>query len=222
MSRRNWSTSNFLRYSSGLITTTPLTICAWAKTSITATNQLIAGLYNTGGGSNRNSFRLILSSPDTITASISNASGNNGASTSTTITANTWFHACAVFASATSYSAYLNGSGKGTGTTSTVPSGINRTAIGASDASTVTLPFAPAGTGDIAEVAMWSIALSDRDVATLATGVSPLSVHPESLVGYWPLIGNNSPENNIISNTSTMSIQGTLTASAHPRVLYND
>jgi len=36
--------------------------------------------------------------------------------------------------------------------------------------------------GDLAEAAIWNIALSDADVARLATGESPLSVRPDALV----------------------------------------
>lgn len=219
MSRRDWSTSNFLRYASGVATVAPLTIACWAKTSITATAQSIVGLYTSGSAFNRNSFILQLSTGDAVRFSTADGAGQSNASTSTTISANTWFHACGRTSSASSRDAYLNGGGKGSNATSATPTGINRTSVGVGDGSSASNQFAPAGTGDIAEVAIWSIALSDADIATLATGVSPLSVHPESLVGYWPVIGVNSPENNLLSNTSVLSVQGSLSQSAHPRIL---
>jgi hypothetical protein len=43
-------------------------------------------------------------------------------------------------------------------------------------------------------------------------------MHPEALVAYWPLFGNNSPENNLKSNSATMSVVGSLSKSAHPRI----
>ena len=41
--------------------------------------------------------------------------------------------------------------------------------------------------GSLAEAAIWNAALSDAEVAALATGVSPLLVRPGSLVFYAPL-----------------------------------
>lgn len=219
MARRGWSTSNFLRAASAVATAAPLTMACWAKTSLTGTAQGVAGIYNSASAANRNLFRLSLGNTNAATAVTADGSTSNNATSSTTISANTWFHICGVFASATSRAVYLNGGGKGTDVVSTVPSGLNRTSIGLqNDNATVNLPFAAAGTGDIAELVVWNIALSDTDVAALANGTHPFLVHPEAIVGYWPLIGNNSPENNWLSNTATMAVQGTLTASPHTRI----
>lgn len=71
----------------------------------------------------------------------------------------------------------------------------------------------------IAEVALWSMALSDADVLALSRGLSPLRMHPEALVAYWPLLGRNSPENNFKSNAAAMSVVGSLSQVAHPRII---
>lgn len=42
--------------------------------------------------------------------------------------------------------------------------------------------------GDIAEVGVWDIDLTAAEVASLAKGVSPALVRPQSLVTYLPLI----------------------------------
>lgn len=218
MARRGWSATNYLLYTTGIVTAMPLTIAAWGKTSITGTLQAMVHIGDVDVNPTQNRWSLTVDVNDKVTATTNTTSGTVSAVTSTAISANTWFHACAVFTSATSRGAYLNGGGKGSNTTSRSPTGIDRTAIGVLFGSSVSQPFGPAGTGDLAEVAVWNIALSDADVAALATGVSPLLIHPEALVGYWPLLGVNSPENNLLSNTSTMSITGSLSQSAHPRV----
>lgn len=218
MARRGWSTSNFLRYAAGLITAAPLTIAAWAKTSITGSNQRIAGLWTSGSTATVNTFQLLVTSANVVDAFTGDGVGSSAALSSTTISANTWFHACAVFASATDRRAFLNGGGKGTNAVSRVPSGINRTSIGVGDGSAAALPFAPSGTGDIAEVAMWNVALTDAEVASLANAIPPFLVRPASLVAYWPLIGVHSPEINLKSNTVVQSVQGTLSQAAHPRI----
>lgn len=176
------------------------------------------GLFTSGSAFNRNSFRLLLGTGDNVIADAASGAGTGNATTSTTISADTWFHACGVYTSATSRAAFLNGGGKGTDATNRTPSGIDRTSVGMGDGSSASTPFAPAGTGYLAEVGIWDAALTDAEVAVLATGVSPLAVRPQSLVGYWPIVGKTSPEINYVNGTAVLSVQGTLSAAPHPRV----
>ena len=76
----------------------------------------------------------------------------------------------------------------------------------------------PAGTGDLAEAAVWNVALTDAEVAALARGIHPFLIRPDALVAYWPILGRYSPEINLKSNSATMAIQGTLSQAAHPRI----
>jgi len=46
----------------------------------------------------------------------------------------------------------------------------------------------------VAEVAVWSILITEVEMAALGAGVSPLLIRPDSLWAYWPLTGNESPE----------------------------
>lgn len=218
MAWRGWSTLNFFRQTSAVLTATPVTIACWAKTSITGSTQIMGGLYTSGSAFNRNAFNLVVGSTNVVSAIAGGGTGGNSASSSTSISANTWFHACGVWTSATSRAAFLNGGGKGTDTVSQTPAGINRTSIGVGDGSSASTPFAPAGTGDIAEYAIWNVALTDAEVASLADGIHPFLVRPSALVAYYPLSGRYSPEINLESNSAIMTMQGTLTQSAHPRI----
>lgn len=213
MARSGWSTSNFLRYNAAILTATPMTMAAWINPASLGSTRIIMGGFNSGGA-DTNRFSLVQSNTNAITATSRQASTGSVATATGTISVGTWTHACAVFASSTSRAAYFNGGGKGTNATASTPASINRTSIGVIDSSTQTNSY----DGSIAEAALWNIALSDTDVASLAAGASPLTIHPEALVGYWPLIGVNSPENNILSNTSVMSVQGTLSQAAHPPI----
>lgn len=217
MARAGWSTSNFLR-GGAVATAVPLTIAAWAKTSITGSQQHIAGLFASGSAFNRNSFRLLVSPGDVIQAMTGSGASTNGGATTTTITAGSWFHACGVFTSATSRAAYLNGGGKGTGSTNLTPAGIDRTSVGLGDGSAANTEFAPSGTGSIAEVGVWDIALSDAEVALLSTGVSPTLVQGAHLIAYWPLLGY-SPEINLITDASTLAVQGSLSIADGPPLI---
>ncbi len=105
-------------------------------------------------------------------------------------TVNQWHHGCAVFASSSSRSAFIDGGSKGTETTSANMSGVNGVTIGRTADSTPAIPMS----GRIAEAAMWNVALADAEVAALASGILPLHIRPEKLVHYWPLHGIESPE----------------------------
>lgn len=67
--------------------------------------------------------------------------------------------------------------------------------------------------GDIAEVAIWNTKISDSEIKSLGKGFLPLSVRPQSLVRYWPLVRNLSEIRNgtAVTNNNT-------TPSPHPAV----
>jgi hypothetical protein len=211
-----WGTGNHFRYASGIITTEPLSISAWVYTTASQSVANIAGLWTSGSAWNRNVFRLAVLN-DAVNANTGSATGAAGAQTSTTMGTDTWHHACGVWTSATSRASYLDGGGKGTNTNSHTPTGIDRTSIGTGDGSTSTSAWN--ATGFIAEVAYWNAALTDAEVLVLSRGFSPLFVRPASLVAYYPLIGRSSPEVNRFDRTAVQSMQGTLTAAAHPRII---
>lgn len=71
--------------------------------------------------------------------------------------------------------------------------------------------------GNIAELAFWLTDIGQAGFDTYNAGYSPLLIKPDSLLCYWPLIGRNSPETDLISG-----LDGTVTgstAAAHPRVI---
>lgn len=216
MARSGFSTSNYLELGSAIKSGAPMSVSAWGFTSITGAQQ---NIFTINAATNTNDFQLYVDAANKVNWNAVGAGSNAIATTTTTFSANTWFHMMGVEVSTSSRAAYLNGAGKGTNATARTPASLVRTVIGAFHGATVLVPWAPAGTGRIAEVGVWSVALADADVATLALGVCPLLVHPESLIAYWPLIGTYSPEINLLSNTSVMSITGSLSQSAHTRVL---
>ena len=74
--------------------------------------------------------------------------------------------------------------------------------------------------GGIAEAAAYSVALTAEDIASLAAGFSPLLVRPGKLIGYWPLGGGYFPATvNPIGSTS-LSVNSSPSAEAHPRIIY--
>ena len=72
--------------------------------------------------------------------------------------------------------------------------------------------------GRIAEVGFWSVSLSDAEVTALVRGVSPLMVRPGSLLGYWPVYGQASPEIDLSPSHAPMTLEGTAPLANHAPV----
>ena len=78
--------------------------------------------------------------------------------------------------------------------------------------------FADLFTGNLAEIAMWSVTLTDAEIAALATGVRPNRVRPAAVVGYWPLWGVSSPEPDVSGNGYTLTLVGSPPQANHAPV----
>ena len=178
------ASNEYLNITSPAVTAVPFTMAAWFYSDDIDNPGVIMSVADIGSANNY--FWLAaqgsgVGNPVRVTARGTTA---RHADTSTAWLEDTWHHACGVFAAADDRRAFLDGGGKGTETTSEIPSGLDNTEIGRVGDSSPTLEFS----GRIAEAAIWNIALSDAEVALLAKGFSPLFFHPESIVAYWPLI----------------------------------
>lgn len=187
---------------------TPLTIAAWFKPVSATVQYHIAGIYD--NATTTNFWALSTDTTGHVTANTNAVV----ATTSTTFSAATWVHGCAVFNSATDRRAFLNGGGKGTNATSRTPTGPDRVGIGCLDGSSRSSFM----DGDVAEVAMWNIALSDAEVLMLSKGVSPLMVRPDALIFYAPLMGNGSPEPEY-RGARNLTVTGSAKATSHAPVM---
>jgi hypothetical protein len=169
------------------VTTTPFTISAWFKSTATGANYVITSI-DTPNSSGYQILGTIEASGGVggtpVRAYNYNGSSFGVAASTTGFASGTWYHACGVFTSATSRAAFIDGGSKGTDTTNIVgvPSELvigrrrRNNAIGTWNANSL-----------IAEVAVWSSALSDADVASLGGGASPLGIDSGNLAAYWPL-----------------------------------
>lgn len=218
MARSNTgSTSNYLAVSGTPVTAVPATLACWFYAADVTANYNLMGVttadaatyvaLQVGGAVGGDPVRAIQENPPNLGIAV----------TSTGYTASAWHHACGVFSANNSRAAYLNGGGKGTETTS-VPGGYTWAdmSVGAFKGSSSSV-FSPIN-GRVAHAAIWSAALGDDEVAALAKGVCPLRVRPQSLVCYWPLYGNGSPEPNYGRNGSTynLTMNGTMAQADGP------
>lgn len=206
-----FSTTAFYSEAVAPVTAAPLTLACWFRsTSATANQNLITIQVN----NNNNYFGMSAAgnvAGDPVRAYINGAgAGLATADTSTGYSINTWHHACAVFESNTSRSAYKDGGSKVSNTTDRTPTGLNKHYVGVYNATGAGDPMV----GAIAEVAIWNAALTDSEVASLAKGFSPRLIRPQSLVRYRPFIR----EVICIKSGAALTTTGTPTVFNHPRV----
>ena len=195
----------------------PVTMACWFMSDDIAAAQALMGLYNTGSTSGLYAlFAQGNVAGDPVRAwHIQDNGTSSFAATTTGYSANTWHHACAIFASTASRTAYIDGGSSATETTSrSAPTPdifriASRKHSGAADAFV---------SGRIAEAAVWFAALTADEVAELAKGVSPKRIRPESLVAYWDIVGKNSPEIDQVGGYDLTLSASAPTAADHPRI----
>lgn len=166
---------------------TPVTFAIWANLdTLTPAQQVLIGV-GTETSTTWSYIELMVLSSGAARLRLRNSGGTvRDATTANTITAGGWHHFCGVCASATDRRAYLDGdtANKGSNTTSdTISSTPNRLKIGKRPNSASN----DWTDGAVAVAAYWKTALSESDIALLASGVHPLLVRPESLGEVWDL-----------------------------------
>jgi hypothetical protein len=208
---------DYLSLGSAIKTAVPFTMGCWVRPANTTAGMTAIFL---GDKDNINSYWALWLRGD-VAGDPVQAVARNGttfdqsAVTSTGYSANTWHHACGVFASATSRTAYLDGGGAVGSTVNVTPHvTVDTTAIGMMRDST---PDAPMD-GQIAEVAIWGAALTAPEVLSLAKGLSPLLVRPQSLLWYVPLVRNNQDLRQGL--TPTAAGDAAVSSVGHPRIYY--
>lgn len=215
MARSFNGTSDYLIYATAIRTTTPLTFACWAKWNTLGTNTMLMTIGDNASTTTLlNRFRLNKNASDILQAAAANTTTSGNSASGTIAATNTWYHCAAVFTSSTSRLGYLDGVAGTANTTSITPGSLDDTTIGAS-----TFGSGSVGTymnGQIAEAGIWSVALTADEIASLAKGVSPNFIRPASLLAYWPLIGNFSPEIDLHGRFE-MTVSGA-TKADHPRV----
>lgn len=202
---RLFGAGNSLQYTSGAIASTyPFTMACWFYSTSNSANQYLMQLRDsTDGDFCALQLRGDQAGDPIFAQSFDGATDE--AKTSSGYSTSTWQHAAAVFSATNSRAVYLNGGSKGTNVGSTTSSGFNQMYIADNNVS---------GTrniiGAIANAAMWNVVLTDAEILQLAKGVSPIYVRPASIQAYWMLVGNLSPEIDIINNYD-MSLVGSPT-----------
>lgn len=206
------ASSQYLSATSAAATAPPLTIATWARMTDTTTQagRDIVALSSKSGRSvyrlNWNGFNAPpIRAVDQGTTSTSAYSG--------TPTVNTFFHVAGVFTSSSSRTPYFNGSAGTTNTDSVTHSLLpDTTSVSAFfDGNSTPLQYFA---GDIAEVGIWSVALTAAEIASLAKGMTCDKIRPQSLVFYAPLVRNLIDQKGGLALTNNNGA----TVANHPRV----
>lgn len=192
------------------VSAAPCTIAAWFQTTTTAgSNRTIVCLADATVNTD---YMRLLNFGTQVYAQSATSDGQANSNTGS-ISANTWVHGAAVFASATSRTAYCDGSAAVTNTTSRAPS-VTRTSIGRLGR----LNPADYHDGIIAEASIWNVALTAGEILALSKGAHPAYVRPGSLVWYVPLFGADSPEPDLTVGSRDMTLTNSPGSAVHAPV----
>lgn len=174
-----------------LVSSMPLTFSAmvrWPNISDGLAHSVICIAKSSGAGQNQY-FYLFISSTGVVTAKKANSAGTSASATAGTIGDTNWHHVMAVFASATSMTAYLDGTAGSPVATSITPASLDKTMVGAFSNSSGAL-FDNVGLS-IALPAIYNVAdLNGTEISKLAAGESPLKVRASALVAAPDFLAN--------------------------------
>jgi len=204
MARNFNGTSARIHVSSAVVSATPYTMACWFRTTNMTQVGALLSLTSSIGQYSTLFFRGDVASGP-IDILIQDGYVQNVARSTTGCTSGQWHHACGVFTSAASRTVYLDGGSSATNTASNNPT-LNQTEIGAWLSS---FWFS----GDIADVGFWTAALTGAEIASLAKGVTPALVRPQSHVSCPPLIRDV-----IDPRAATAFTEVNTSAAAHPRI----
>lgn len=212
----NGNSANFLSYAGSPISawTSPATISVWVKTTAVTADMYVVNLGRPANAEGQAILCRGAQTGDPVSGQSING-GTNYADTSAGYGSGSWEHLCYTFGGAAgSYAMkiYLDGASAGTGTgnasSSSVITRVGLRVFGSSGAFT----------GDIAELAIWNLKLSDAEVVQLASGADPQTVQAGNLQMYCPILGDDSPEPDLVGSYD-LTINGTLAkGSDHPTI----
>lgn len=165
-----------------VVSSGPVTFACWAWLHDGVGTDTLISITDSGA-----SGAIVLRhSTSTLEVKVTTDGNSTALATSASIRGSEWAHCCGVFASTASRTCYTNGvAGIEDTNIRAWPTGLDNTSLGITFEEVVDDEM----DGLMAEVGIWNAALSDAEVASLAAGMSPLMVRPQSLVGYWPLNG---------------------------------
>jgi len=199
---------DYLYKPSPTVTAVPLTFSCWFNSDSDSETNYFVSL---GDSSVTNHYFALWQNRNSLRATTRALSAAN--SSTTTVSASTWHHGAGVFATTSSRTVYLDGVAGSENTATKTPSSVDVLRIGSTGTSSPETNNAMKG--KLAEVAIWNVALTAAEIATLAEGFLPTFIKPESLISYYPLVRDYSDR---LGNNSVTESQ-TVTFAEHTRII---
>jgi len=209
---RNFTRASSQGYSeSAPVTFYPITVTAWARCSSISANGTVLSIGHTTSGN-----RTQLLFQNTGTFQVQSGPGALYGPTAVTVSTGVWYHVAAVVTvsgSTMTITQYTNGvsAGSGSGTDAGADPLWNAFAAGQRHNGTSWGTFFE---GDVADVCIWNVALDAGEIASLASGCSPMLVRPGNLRG-WLKLGE-SVFDRVTGGTITASGTPVLSVSSPP------
>lgn len=210
----NGSVANRFALAAAPVIAPPITIIAKIKATVVTGEQCICRV----GTSSGNDYSVSLELLNTDVIAITGQNSAFSFATKGTISAGVWTNVAAVFAAATSRTAYKSGVAGTTETTSrdiTAGGTKNLTTVGSFDVAAN--PF----NGEIAEVAIYQCVLSAAELLDYENGIRPIErLRTGALRAYWTLNDGTGDETNHTNAPATYTLveTGTVTQTTHPTV----
>lgn len=203
--------SEYLTNANAPVSGTPSTFACWGRPDTLGLEQRLITVNDSNSSANVLSLLIDQGSNKVQVQHYDN--GDASAFSNIAVTINTWQHYCGVFTSDASRTAYLDGG-------NIVTNSESQDAMSGLDVVDISALFWAGGriqfwSGDIAEAAIWNVALTAAEVLILSKGYSPLFVHPQNLVAYWPLIRDLNDR----VGGYTMVASGTTVAAHVPKII---
>lgn len=208
--------SQYAALQSAAVTGYPATVATWYNPNSTGAAYAIVIVQDKTGTARFGLFGLTGGSIQIDVIPTNSGSGFNTISP-LGYSSNTWTHICGVWESSTSRKLYVNGVPVATNTVSAPMSpsaAFNATYVGTRGSLGTLGTFL---NGQVAQVAIWNVALTDGQVASLASGVDPRRASSTPPTFYAPLWGEASPEINVVGTAISLTNSPTK-GSSDPRI----
>jgi hypothetical protein len=229
MALAGWSTTSYLQQNSSVISGPPCSFACWVNYPVSPApyyDVQFACWSNTSGlvGTDIGLYLDPSGTYGPVNCLAAEVNGGNAYPADTAFSTaacalGSWQHLAAtwqVSGGFTLMTVYVNGANKGTKTYANIPSGLIQSLIGNDPRAS-----GVQSTGPLAVPCFWNIALSDGDVALLATGYRPTFMHPANIVSYPILTSLASPLPDLVY-PSPWLVQGSgLVYAADPPNLYS-
>tara|TARA_R100000808_G_scaffold19446_1_gene42184 strand:+ start:2198 stop:3010 length:813 start_codon:yes stop_codon:yes gene_type:complete len=214
MARQFNGSSQYYTASSAPISAVPYSFGAWVRLDAAASGVDDCMMLGDASSSSYEALQFNTSNGKVRLRTFAGGGSNLGGALYDT---DVWHHVFMVAAATDDRALYLDGGGKVTKSTDkTVTMG--EMSVGVRTISSTTNYFQ----GRIEHAVVYDAALTDDEVAALASGVNPLLVRGGNLVGYWPLWGQHAAEIDLMGTTSLTATGSPTAANGAPVVMTYD